>query len=229
MIDDIDLMDKGQEEYSDITKSIIQVFYNLDSPYCRLIPADTIYVPSREDYGFDFSGMTVDGKKVFGEVKKLNRPLFVDGQYNPYFMLSGKTNYTFDNCPDENDQITPGTYTGTTGHHPFNANAYNTAITGYNLTEPFYYINAASGKDAEHIFGKQCKLYKMYHGNWHFIIKFDDGCLYFTPDLFKNNLSKYIRRYSSHTTEKALNGYRFYSWELKRMLKLEGGVWLPFK
>lgn len=217
---------KSQEEIDDTTKGIIQVFFNLDSPYCRQLSLDSIYIPIIEDYSADFSGMTVDGKKLFGEVKKLNQPLFVNGRYNPYFMLSGKTFYTFDNCPNEDDPIESGLYLEKDGHKRTD---YNTAVTGYNLTEPFYIINAAAGEDNEHIFGKQCKLYKMYHGKWHFIIKFDDGCLYFTPDLFKNNLSKYIRRYSNHTTNKDYKGYGKHSWELKRMLKLEGGVWLPFK
>lgn len=208
------MQNKSKHELESINLTYQYVFNNPDSPYEGYLKS--YFIPQLEDHNADLTGLTSANTPVYIEVKSSSQPLYVDGKMNPYFKLE-KQHITFEN--------TTTASTATTGNCPFNKHAYQTTVPDEYKDSFFYFINAAStGPNGEKIM-QNCKLKKMMDGGWGLAYVLQDGVLFFSPKTFRDALGPYVRRWSKNKNDWQTS---LVSWELKRLVDLEKGIWIPF-
>lgn len=208
------MKEKSEDELKTINLTYQYVFENPDSPYDGYLKS--YFIPTMEDHSADITGLTPDNKPVYVEVKSSSQPLYVNGKMNPYFKLESQP-FTFEN--------TTTASTATTGNCPFNRYAYSTTVPDEFKDGFFYYINSATNGMEEEIMSDKCKFKKMLDGGWAFSYVLQDGILFFSPKTFREALGPFVRRWSRNTNNWSP---KIWSWELKKLVDLEKGTWIPF-
>lgn len=224
MIDNINTVNKTLKEINSIKQTISTVFYNESSPFFQTLNPTSIWIPEVEDHKYDASALTRDNQAILLEVKSSTNSFYVNDKYNSYFYLNDKM-YSFENVPDEDDDMF--VYGPTSANCPYDSTAYNTTIPEKYKNVPFYYINAASTgpKQGEVIFENGCKLKKMLKENQAFAYITQDGVIYFTPEDFQKALGPYVRKWCRNKNDYS---NKLYSWEVKRLIDLRKGTFIPF-
>jgi len=212
---------KSDAEIESINQVIKYVFENPRSLYGNFL--SSYEVPVEEDYGPDIKATTIINIPLYVEVKTTEEPFFSAGTINPYFKLDNyRQPVTFENT------VTATSIT--TGNCYGDRNAYSTTIPEEYKNKYYWIINAAQeyNKTQELLMTKKCKLVKMLNEQWAFAYVLKDGVLFFGPEKFEDALGPFVRVWCRHTENIKDKKPKEKSWELKRLIDLEKGTFIPF-